>query len=416
MILIKSPHLPFPPHQKSYLHKKLLMIQKTLFTLTLFTLSFFSTAQKANDVALKTNFHYLNYPEREGVSTKYYAMSISEEYACDGAVPAKTYTTPIVADPRGKFYLNMVPGEKSFFIQAKDLYGNMISKKEDFTDITIHASDIRLTNQRVDEKPKPKEMAERVYFLSFEVSVPAEITIRRRGDRDEVLLEANSNTVKSKRMTFPTDVTFSSKVTDVERNGYNSKDDLMAAWNKYKKHSTMEWRDKLLTEFLKPVYSEYKQRFMLYEVWDQAKIYSDKNKNGGFDHIESAATNFIAVFDAIENEYKANKFAKQWTKEHQEQLNVSLKVWESFLAETNFDVVTNDKFVSNSYRQKILLNYVQGLILTGQFDKADEVIETQLNADIKSGTGTDLKSLKRTLDFERNQFDIYAGSKGWVKL
>jgi hypothetical protein len=392
------------------------MIQKTLFTLTLITLSLFSTAQKAKDVSLKTNFHYLNYPEREGVSTKVYGMSISEEYSCDGAVPAKTYTTPIAADPRGTFYLNMVPGEKSFFIQARDLYGNLISKKENFTDITIHTSDIRLTNQRVDEKNKPKSFTEKVYFLSFDVSVPAEISIRRRGDRDEVLLEANSNTLKSKKVTFPTDVKFSSKVTDVERYGFNSKADLMTAWNKYKKHSTMQWRDELLTEFLKPVFMEYKQRYMLYEVWDQAKIYSDKNKKGGYEHIESAANNFIAVFDAIEKDYIANKFAKQWTKEHQEKLNESLKVWESFLAETNFDVTVDENLVSSAYRQKILLNYIQGLILTGQFDKADEVIETQLKADIKSGTGTDLKSLKRMLDFERSQFDINAASKGWVRL
>src|SRR5690554_8075803 len=74
---------------------------------------------------------------------------------------------------------------------------------------------------------------------------------------------------------------------------------------------------------------EYKKRFMLYEIWDQAKVNSDKNKKGGYDHIASAATNFIAVFDAIEKDYNANKFNKQWTKEYQEQLNTSLKVWEA---------------------------------------------------------------------------------------
>ncbi|HLW41835.1 MAG TPA: hypothetical protein VKY82_05660, partial [Flavobacterium sp.] len=370
------------------------MIQKAILTLSLFILAFSLSAQKAKDEALKTNYHYLTYPEKAGVSTKFYAMSISEEYACDGAVPAKTYTTPITADPRGTFYLNMVPGEKSFFIQAKDLYGNMISKKENFTEITIHTSDIRLTNQRVDEKSKTNTATEKGFFLSFDVSVPAEIKIRRRGDIDEVLMDVKSDGTMTKKMTFPTDVKFSSKVTDVERNGFNSKDDLMKAWNKYKKHSTMEWRDKLLTEFFKPVYMEYKKRFMLYEIWDQAKVNSDKNKKGGYDHIASAATNFIAVFDAIEKDYNANKFNKQWTKEYQEQLNTSLKVWEAFLAETNFDVSVNENLVSSAYRQKILLNYIQGLIYTGQFDKAEEVIDTQLKADIKSGTGTDLKRLK----------------------
>lgn len=65
------------------------MLNKNLLTLTIITLSFFSIAQKAKDKTIKTNFHYLIYPEREGVSTKYYAMSISEEYSCDGAIPTR---------------------------------------------------------------------------------------------------------------------------------------------------------------------------------------------------------------------------------------------------------------------------------------------------------------------------------------
>ncbi len=392
------------------------MLQTNLFTLALVALSFFSSAQKANDDALKANYHYLKYAEREGLSTKEFALSISEEYSCDGGVPAKTYTTPISVDPRAKFYLNMVPAEKMFFSQARDLYGNMITKKENFTDITIHAADIRLTNQMLVDKPNPSATTEKLYFLSFEASVQAEISIRRRGDIDEVLLEGNSNIMKMKKFTFPTDVIVSGEMSDVQRNGFSSQAALMTAWNKYKKYSTMQWRDKLLTDFLEPIFSEYKKRFMLYEIWDQAKIYSDKNKKGGYDNIVTAANNYIAVFDAIENDYKANKHAKQWTKEYQEQLNSSIKVWEAFLAETNFDVTVDDKLISDDYRQKILYNYIQGLIATGQFDKANEVIEKNLIVKVRNVTLSDLRSLKRALDIERNQFEKYSGSKGWVKL
>lgn len=392
------------------------MLNKNLLTLTIITISFFSIAQKAKDKTIKTNFHYLIYPEREGVSTKYYAMSISEEYSCDGAIPAKTYKTPISADPRGKFYLDMIPSQKSFFLQAKDLYGNMITKKKDFTDITIHTGDIRLTDQKVSQKTDPDSITEKLYFLDFVVSVPIEISIRRRGNMDEVLIEANSKTTNSSKFSFPTGVIFSGGITDIKRNGYSSKAELMKAWNKYKKHSTLQWRDKLISGFLKPVYKEYKQRFMLYSNWDQAKIVSDKNKKGGYENMVTAANNYIAVFEAIESDYKAKKYSKQWTKEYQEQLNLSLKIWESFLSETNFDVTVDDRMISDKYRQKILLNYVQGLIYTGQFDKVNKLINEQLKKDINSGTSFDLKRLKGTLNFEKKQFEINSESKEWVKL
>ena len=393
-----------------------LIIMKSLIFLFTYLISFSVFSQKANDDAVKTNFHFLRYPEREGVSTKVFAISVSEEYSCDGAVPAKTYTTPITVDPRGKFYLGMVPDEKLFFSQARDLYGNLITKKEDFTDITIHTNDIRLTNQTQSDKANPKAVTEKLYYLSFDVSVLTEITIRRRGSVDEVLLESSSSQIPSKRLTFPSDVLFEGHMTDVERNGFKSPTALMNAWNKYKRYCTMQWRDKLIRDFLTPVFNEYKQRFMLYEIWDQAKIISDKNKKGGYEHIVSAAENYIAVFTSIEVDYKEGKHTKQWKKEYQEQINSSLKVWETFLAETNFDVTVDDKLISDDYRQKILLNYVEGLILTGQFDKAEQLIEEQLKAKLRNVTISDLNRLKRTLLFEKSQFETYSESKGWVKL
>ena len=205
-------------------------------------------------------------------------------------------------------------------------------------------------------------------------------------------------------------------MTDIERNGFKSPIALMNAWNKYRKYCTMQWRDKLIREFLTPVFKEYKDRFMMYENWEQAKIISDKNKNGGYEHIVTAAENYIAVFTSIEIDYKEGRHTKQWKKEYQEQINSSLKVWEALLAETNFDVTVDDKLISDDYRQKIMLNYVEGLILTGQFDKADQLIEEQLKAKLRNVTISDLNRLKRTLVFEKSQFEIYSASKGWVKL
>ena len=389
---------------------------KHFLYLSIYLISSSAFSQKANDETIKTNFHYLTYPEREGVSTKVFGLSVSEEYSCEGAVPAKTYTTPITVDPRGKFYLGMVPEEKLFFSQARDLYGNLISKKEDFTDITIHTNDIRLTNQTQRDKTNPKVVTEKLYFLSFDVSVLSEITIRRRGSADEVLLESNSSQIAPKTFTFPTDVLIEGSMTDIERNGFKSPTAMMNAWNKYRKYCTMQWRDKLIREFLTPVFKEYKDRFMMYENWEQAKIISDKNKKGGYEHIVTAAENYIAVFTSIEIDYKEGRHTKQWKKEYQEQINTSLKVWEALLAETNFDVTVDDKLISDDYRQKIMLNYVEGLILTGQFDKADQLIEEQLKAKLRNVTISDLNRLKRTLVFEKSQFEIYSASKGWVKL
>ena len=119
----------------------------------------------------------------------------------------------------------------------------------------------------------------------------------------------------------------------------------------------------------------------------------------------------------IINDYKTNKNLPPESKEeYQEQLNTSIKIWETFLAETSFDVTKDDKLISNDYRQKILLNYVKGLIFTGQFEKADALIDEQLKSKLKGGTVTDLNRLKRILLFEKMQFESCAAEKGWVKL
>jgi hypothetical protein len=229
---------------------------------------------------------------------------------------------------------------------------------------------------------------------------------------NQVLLDTNNLNSKAYYFAFPQDAKLGT-AADIKPNGYPTEAALLAAWRKYGQTAQLQWRDKMIREFLYPVCFNFINEFIQFEDWDAVKIYSDKNKKGGYDHIVGAAEVFKNTLVEIDADYKAGNLKKFYTDEYQTRLVNCRETWKSFLAEYDFDVSSKDGEVSADYKQKMLLNYIHALIFTKEFEQAQKQIDHYLTQDIRNVTNSDLKRLRRLNTQFQKEYNANAHKLGW---
>ena len=383
---------------------------KIIFTFLIVLTASLSFGQKAKSKSINCKYHHMRYPENVELSAKLWALSIVEQSSCQGAVPYRVSQTPLVAThPRSQFYLNQVAKKGKFFYQAKDRISNLDAKKTPYVHFELETRDITIASQHTKNK---KPGAEPQYNLIFEMRTPVILKATRKGDMNEVLLDTNNFSAKSYWFAFPQDAQLGT-APDIKPNGYPTEAELLAAWRKYGKKAEMQWRDKMIGEFLRTTFFNFTNTYIKFEAWDVIKIYSDKNKKGGYDEIVDAAETFNNTFTEIDADYKAGSMAKFYTDEYQNRLKACLETWKGFLAKHDFDVSSKDGEVSPEYKQKILLNYIHALIFTKQFDEAEQQIALYLTKEIKAGTNSDLKRLRRLKNQFQIEYEANAARMGW---
>jgi len=376
-------------------------------------LPFASFSQKANDDAIKTSYHHIIYPENETLSAKTYCLTVNENLSCFGSIPGKVYSTPLAgADPRSALYLSLVPSQPKFFSQASLDEATLLKGKQDFINIKMETSDIYLTKQTT----KSNIVASgNLYYLAIEGFVKIDLKITKEGDISAVLLDTNANNYGSREFSFPLNATFGTTAPDIKLNGYPSEAELLAAWKKYGAVVSKNWRDKYIKDFTSPILYAFKANKITHEEWTNCKIYSDKNKKGGYDHIVEAATLFNSTIEAIDADYKNNDLKKFWKSEHQENFVKAGKIWAQFLQESNFDVLIDDALISDDYRQNILLNYIHAQIFTGHFEKAEALIEKYSKQKLRAGQAFELLQIKTLNKQLKEEFLAHSAQFGWVK-
>lgn len=383
---------------------------KQIFTLIIVLSSAFSMAQKAKSDAINCKYHHIRYPQNVELSAKIWAMTITEQSSCQGAVPFSVTQTPLVAtNPRSQFYMNLVSGKGKDFYQVMDNIKNLDLKRTPYIHFELNTSNITVLSQATkNKKPAP----DGDFYLLFEMRTPLTLVATRKGDMNVVLMDTNNLSVQTNWFRFPQDAGLGT-APDIKPNGYPNEAELLAAWRKYGKDAEMKWRDRMITDFLRVVYHQFTEKYIQFEAWDVVKIYSDKNKNGGFDDIVNAAETFRATVDEIDADFKAGIFTKFYTDEYQTRLLGCVETWKSFLAKHDFDVTTKDGDVSDEYKQEMLTNYIHGLIFTKQFEQAQKQIAHYLTQDIRSGTSADLKNLRELNTQVQAEYTAHAERLGW---
>lgn len=383
---------------------------KIVLTLSFLLLGSISFSQKANDDALSCKHRHLRYPQRVELSANVWALNIVEHPSCQGLVLSlNREATRMDIERRAVFYLGQIPSQAKFFSQSSQNVASMTNAKTPFIHFEMETRDISLRTQDV-----KKAQSGTTFTFLIAVHVPIELRATHKGDMVASLLDTNNTTAKLRYFTFPGDAQLGT-APDIKPNGYPTEAELQAAWRKYGKTAEMQWRDKVISEFMYPILWDFKQTFIQFEDWNTFKVYSDKNKKGGFDHIVQAAELFHNTIAEIDADYETGSTMKFYTEEYQARFKQSLEIWKTFLAEFDNDVIEKDENVSAEYRQKILLNYLHALVFTAQFDEAQAQIDLYLKQDVRSGTRFDLEQIGRLNTQLKTEYTAHAQRLGWKK-
>lgn len=380
----------------------------TLFTILVATTTF---GQRAKATSINCKYHHMRYPENVELSAKFWTLQITEQTACRGAIRYSQKHTPLSgADKRSAFYMNLIGSKGKFYYQAKDRISNLDVKKTPYIHYELETRDITIVKQHTKNKKPGAEVAE--FNLIFEMRTPVLLRATRKGDMNVTLMDTNNFSAKTYWFTFPRDAQLGT-APDIKPNGYPTEAALLEAWRKYGQKAELQWRDKMIREFLSPVCSNFINEFIQFEEWDAVKIYSDKNKKGGYDHIVGAAEVFQNTLVEVDADYKLGKLDKFYTEEYQRRLNECKATWKAFLTKYDFDVVSNDGDVKADYKQKMLINYIHSLIFTKDYEEADKQIAHYLSQEIRSVTSFDLRRLQRLNAQFQKEYESNAVRMGW---
>ena len=365
-------------------------------------------SQKANDDAISCKHRHMRYPDSVELSAKVWALNVVEHPSCQGLVLAlNRETNRLDVEKRSAFYNNQIPRQDKFFMQSSQSVANMTNSKTPFIHFELETRDISLRSQDI-----KKAQSGTTFTFLIAVHVPIDLKATHKGDFEATLLDTNTTSATLRYFTFPGDAQLGT-APDIKPLGYPTEAELQAAWRKYGKIAEMQWRDKVISEFMYPVLFDFKRTFIQCEEWNTFKVYSDKNKKGGFDHLVQAAELFANTIAEIDADYEAGSTMKFYTEEYQTRFKQSLEVWKTFLAGYDNDVIEKDENVSPEYRQKILINYLYALVFTGQYDEARTQINHYLKQDLRSGTRVDLEQIGRLNTQLKNEFTNNAERLGW---
>lgn len=382
---------------------------KIIFTLLIVLFSSVATAQKPNSETINCKFRHIRYPQNVELSANLWAMTLTEHMSCQGAIPYSQKTSPLQGtDKRTQFYMNTVSNKSNYFYQTRENIGNLTNARKPFIHFELETRDIVIRSQQL----KNGNPAQQNLLIAVQVGVLLKAT--RKGDMDVVLLDTNNLSAPLVYFNFPKDAQLGT-APDIMPAGYATEAELQAAWRKYGKIAEQQWRDKIIEPFLRSVMFNFTETYIVFEEWETPKIYSDKNKKGGYEELVNAAEVFANTFVEIDNDFETGSKLKWYTQEYQRRFALSIETWKSFLDNVDFDISSKDGEYDADYRQKILLNYILGLIYTKQFDEAYKQIAYGFTQDIRNVTHAALESLARLNEQIRNEYTANAARMGWDK-
>ena len=354
----------------------------------------------------------MRYPEDVRLSAKLWALSLTEQRACRGAIQRQTRNTPILGlGKRSNFYVNLIGSKKDDYYQAKDRMANLDAANTPYIHYTLETRDIIIESQVT--KNKRIGSKEPQFNLIMTMRTQVILSISHRGDTTIALLDTNNFNGPTRTFAFPEDAKLGT-APDIKPNGYPTENELLAAWQKYGQTAEVQWRDQMITDFMRPVCNDFINEYIQFEEWDVIKIYSDRNKKGGYDELVDAAQLFENTISEIDADYETGGRMKFYTEEYQRRFNECKTTWKNFLTKYNFDVIEDEGEVKGEYKQKILLNYIHSLIFTKEFDEAETQIARYVaQADIRKVTYYDLLKLRRLNEQFRKEYNGNAERLGW---
>ena len=239
----------------------------TLFTILVATAAF---GQRAKATSINCKYHHMRYPENVELSAKLWAITLTEQSACRGGIRYQVKRTPLIGvGKRSSFYMGLIGNKKEFYYQAKDRVANLDAAKTPYIHYELETRDIIIENQVTKNKRPGSNEAQ--FNLNLRMRTPVILSVTHRGDTTVVLLDTNNFNVASRTFEFPRDAKLGT-AEDIKPNGYPSEAELLAAWRKYGQKAEMQWRDRMISDFLRPVCSNFINELSLIHISEPTRL------------------------------------------------------------------------------------------------------------------------------------------------
>ena len=303
---------------------------------------------------------------------------------------------------------------------AKKKYTELVMKSDPFIHIDAEFRDIHLSEQILKTtvvKEGEKEVTKYFYELKIRLASSL-IALYVIPNNQRILLDTiNSNYYTYK---FPQDfgAINNSQPTDINlMTGYTSAHALQIGFEKYSNTVKSMARDREIIKWFSNCYSLLNERYTNRVKKETIVYYTDKNKKGGYEDIVKASSYFELSMNYMTQAIEDKVYTNYWSDTIQKMLNISLKIWEKRLEEINFDLNTKDQLLTEQFIHSMFYNYVQALILTGQFDKAKEKLSIASNSNVKGFFfNQSLSHLHELIKQERTVYNKHKTNYNFVRL
>ena len=376
-------------------------MKKNLLHVLLFCVPFLSSGQKENTISRKVFVPLVHYGIYEDLHASYYSLEIRENYVGkDGVFQSNYYDgTSVSREETPYIYLISTLNQTS---RSSSPHEMLLTSTNQFLHIELEVNDLVITQEEYASHPL-KLLRKHEMDVSFYLNAHLRISLVKKEGK-QILLDVFTTPETIYNKQFLADY----KPEDGVSLTANSKDEVEQLWAILKHHARLQWRRQAIEQSLKPLIKEYNDLYTTSESLRSVLFYSDKNRKGGFDEIVNAENKFrAAVKNAGYDLFKESRVSKVfWVHEIQKDIGQCLKIWEDFLLTKN---------ISDDYRKKISYNYILGLIFTGQFDRAKEILKDPSHP-FKPLPHADLKEINKWLTPLEREFNNLAEQKGWVRL
>jgi hypothetical protein len=355
---------------------------KTLLHFLIFCLITSSlNAQKAKTDTENIKVSRVKYAKKELLEASGYTYMIVDEGDPDYHIQAETFLSGKPnASSQGQLIRIMTGGFDS--IRVLNLkHEDVLGTQKPFFHVEMHMKNVLLANNTLKtHNVKSGETMLKMFYYEVQVLLNATMKINYWNHGNKVIADTVNNEYVT--MKYPQDFR-SNSISPNNLNGFLTANELMASYNQLQGELRKNWKSIEASRWFKNNMKKLNDDYA-HQVYKETIVFwTDKNKKGGYDDIVKAANYFQMAMQYVNDNTENKNYINYWSDTIQKMLLTSTQLWENRLKEINMEFKSSDPLLSDDFVRCMHINYMRGLIYSGQWEKAYE----RLNLAVKSDVG-----------------------------
>lgn len=338
---------------------------------------------------------------------KYFTFNLQESYVNEQGVPVfESINAPKLGVRKiYKEYLKELQGMRGTSFVDNLSFSELVLNDQPFIYVEIKAGDLFFTEANL-RTPIVRILNFYNKDISFTMDAQVKISYVHNGNFTTII-DTNLNRTTVHKKAFPKDY----KPEVGIKQSVSVKDSLDPLWLREQNRVRLVWRQDVLQDFIKDCVKEYNLRVVGGVRTHVFNIASDKNKKGGFEPIVEAEKLMVGALlkvndRALDND--STTLNHLWSNDVQSEIASAMEIWKSFLMK--------EGMFNNNFRRQMSENYIIGLVLTGQFDSAQQFLNGNIPSPFEQIPHvSEIKRLKELNWRLRMEYERYANERGWVR-